>query len=1735
MKKGWRNLLIFLAMFFVFIHTENNVQAADTYTDSGYTYTLKENEFGVEEATITGYTGSTYALAIPSEINGHTVVEIADRSFNDRSDLYSVSIPDTVTKIGESAFENDTNLAQVQLSRNLTYLGGSAFGICKNLASIEIPKSLDNTGTFNGGPFRECSSLENVTFEEGTAEITTNLFYRCDGLKEITIPETATRIELYAFKDCVNLKSIVVPESVTEIEDGAFEGCSNLTSADIGDGVLEIGDCAFENDIRLTDVKLPKNLTYLGGSAFGICKNLASIEIPKSLDNTGTFNGGPFRECSSLENVTFEEGTAEITTNLFYRCDGLKEITIPETATRIELYAFKDCVNLKSIVVPESVTEIEDGAFEGCSNLTSADIGDGVLEIGDCAFENDIRLTDVKLPKNLTYLGGSAFGICKNLSSIEIPKSLDETSTYNGGPFRECSSLKNVTFEEGTTEITTNLFNNCDGLKEITIPETVTRVELYAFKDCVNLKSIVIPDSVTEIGNGAFEGCSNMVSAEITDNAAENLGEGLFSKCSSLSSVKLPQTQDKITTNMFYGCSDLTEISLPETIERIEGSAFENAGLMTVELPEAVTYVGGSAYKGNEALEKVTVLDSPAEFGEKVFQGCVLLNDVSLGKQLKSLGRYAFYGCDALASVEVPDSATSIGDYCFAESDKLSEVKLGTGITAIPSYAFNLCPVLKSIVLPYRVAKINANAFTNCIQLTEITIPRQTTEIADNVFSYPSKMTIYGVAGTYAETYAKEKRIEFVAIDHPAETVSLDQTELRMLNGTSRKLVLSVEPVNFTDVVSWKSTDDSIVSVDANGSGEIKAKAVGTATIKVSVGRKSATCEVTVVQPVTSVSLNNRSLSLQALETFQLTASVYPNNAENKEIEWSSSDEDIASVDKNGFVTAHKKGKATITVKALDGSEKSAVCEVRVTNTAHEAESVEALESSHPYETNCTDYWTYTAPNTPDSIKVAFDTRTSTEKGFDYICIYDGEGNKVGRFTGDELSGKVITVPGDTVKIQLETDESADDESVEWGFRVASVTSGSEKLPQEFTGTTSYSKTYGEPAFALDCVLTAGDGELSYESDNEAVASVDTDGNVTINGAGTAQITVTAAATADYQRTQQTITIEIAKAKQELKLDYSVDTLYVGETLKLRVTSENGTPSFTSDQETVATVSPDGVVTGVAPGTVNITALLAGDKNHEEAKEIASLTVLAVPEGSVSLTKCKVALASSAFVFDGKEKTPKVIVSYNGTTLAEDTDYTLSYRNNVQPGTAYVIVKAVDGSEYYGVVEKEFTIKPKLPEDAKTIEPYAFSDCDDIYEANIGETVTEIGDGAFAGCDNLKDIYFSGNAPKMGEGVFEGVTATAYYPADDSTWTLDVLESYGGNITWKAWDPATGEVTKRSLSVCTASLEATEYVYDGEPKTPAVTVMDGKVLLEEDTDYTVNYSDNTEPGAATVTVQGAGEYGGTIVLNFTIRKLIPTLRFGTAAVSRTYGDAPFKNPLSEIETDGTISYTSGNVNVATVDGSGTVTIRGAGTTQITALASAGESYEGGSASYTLTVAKAANTITVGDIAKTWSKKQQSFTIGATAAGGARLSYSSNNKSLPVNAAGVVKKYIGSAVVTIQAAATANYNAAAKTITVSVNPKGTTVRKVKNNGSKRATVTWKKNTNVKGYQIQYSTDKSFASGAKAKNVSGNKKVSLTLKKLKKGQTYYVRIRTWTKVEGKKYYSAWSKAKSVKIRK
>lgn len=207
---------------------------------------------------------------------------------------------------------------------------------------------------------------------------------------------------------------------------------------------------------------------------------------------------------------------------------------------------------------------------------------------------------------------------------------------------------------------------------------------------------------------------------------------------------------------------------------------------------------------------------------------------------------------------------------------------------------------------------------------------------------------------------------------------------------------------------------------------------------------------------------------------------------------------------------------------------------------------------------------------------------------------------------------------------------------------------------------------------------------------------------------------------------------------------------------------------------------------------------------------------------------------------------------------------------------------------------------------------------------------------------------------------------------------------------------------------------------------------------------------------------------------------------------------------------------------------------GTATVTVTGL----EPYFRGTLTKTFKILQANNSITASNVKKTQSTKAQTFSLGAAAKGGAKLSYKSNNKNVTVNSSGkvtIAANYTGESAITITAVATKNYKAAQKTVTLTVNPSGTSITKCTNIKTKKADIQWKKNGSATGYEVQYSTNKTFKSGVKTKSITNASTIKYTAAGLTSQKTYYVRVRAYKTVGKKKLYSSWSGIKTVKITK
>ena len=801
-----------------------------------YTYTLDD----ANRATITGYSGNATALYIPGEIDGHEVVAIGDRAFQNRTDLRTVMIPDSVTEIEAYSFNNCTNLSNVTLSKSLKYMGGRAFGSCEKITQIEIPKSLDNCGNSGyasyHGPFGACSGLKKITFEEGATEVSNGLFRGCTGLEEINIPDGVTKIESSSFEDCINLVSVNISDSVIKIENEAFAGCEKIESINIPDSVTEIGERTFANCSKLSNVKLSKNLEYMGGRAFGSCEKITQIEIPKSLDNCGNSGyasyHGPFGACSGLKKIIFEEGTKEISNNLFRGCTGLEEISIPASVIKIERYTFADCTNLKNVYFSNGVKNVENNAFTNCTSLTKVNIPDTVDSIGNSAFSGCTNLIEVHLPDKLKETASDTFSGCKKLTTINFPSTL--------------------------TTIGNSAFSGCESLPEAILPSGVEKIESNAFKNCKALKKAAVPDTVSSIGSSAFYGCEALTDITL-GSKLKKIESQTFYGCTVLPSIVLPYNVTTIGDSAFVNCTKLTQITVPRNTTSIASNAFSYPKKMTMYGPSdcyAETYASGK--------------------GIKYVTQDIHATSVSLDSTEKTAERYDDFQLTAtIAPLNFTDAVvwTSSNEEVATVSDTGYVEICGVGTAVITVTAGNVKAVCK-ITVPQLIDWIEFDEDEielkagETYQLKPYISPSDATNKKLKYTSSDTKVAEVSASGLVTAKSEGEAKIRAAATDGSDEYavcyvtvtgkakvtgITLDRTSAEVKRGEKLTLNVTASPSYASNKkVVWKSANTKIATVDANGS--VTAKAPGRTKITVTSSENSsyqASCTVTVPYKIT--------------------------------------------------------------------------------------------------------------------------------------------------------------------------------------------------------------------------------------------------------------------------------------------------------------------------------------------------------------------------------------------------------------------------------------------------------------------------------------------------------------------------------------------------------------------------------------------------------------------------------------------------------------------------------------------------------------------------------------------------------------------------------------------------------------------------------------------------------------------------------------------------------------------
>ena len=563
--------------------------------------------------------------------------------------------------------------------------------------------------------------------------------------------------------------------------------------------------------------------------------------------------------------------------------------------------------------------------------------------------------------------------------------------------------------------------------------------------------------------------------------------------------------------------------------------------------------------------------------------------------------------------------------------------------------------------------------------------PGETTDFSVNIPEEMLKVdsqAIGNVVYVNAETDSSEISVEdnsdYLFIDgEETENVTLNSSSLNLQAGEKSRLQVAytgASDISAADAV-WSSSNEKVAEVN---DGEVTAIAKGSATITAKIGKISAKCKVTVSDTVavSSITLKDQSVRIAEGKTFQLEAEVLPENATNKKVNWTSSDETAATVDQNGLVTGIAAGTTVITAVTQDGG-RQVTCTVSVTKD-------KTTEYEVQFQSEDAD------GAAPDTIKAAGGTRiilpenTFNKNGYQFAGWNDG--NSVYQ------AGFAYRMPYGNITF-----------TAEW----KKVT---EKKVRRINVESEIQKQEGDEKFNLDASLSRGDGELKYSSDSDIVA-VDVSGTVTIKAAGKATINITAPENGEYKEAKASVEITVshvwgewkqvqkatvlAPAKEErqcqicgekdsrdtgealpasIKLNVTKLTMQIGQTTsKVKVSGlaeGDSIKKWKSSDNRIVKVSSTGKitaqkVTGKAVVTVELASGMKGDIAVTVQKTAVKTRAITGLEKKITLKK-------------GKKVTLKPVLS--PITAQEKISYTSSNKKIVSVTSAGVITAKAAGT-----------------------------------------------------------------------------------------------------------------------------------------------------------------------------------------------------------------------------------------------------------------------------------------------------------------------------------------------------------------------------------------------------------------------------------------------------------------------
>lgn len=442
-----------------------------------------------------------------------------------------------------------------------------------------------------------------------------------------------------------------------------------------------------------------------------------------------------------------------------------------------------------------------------------------------------------------------------------------------------------------------------------------------------------------------------------------------------------------ISMYAFSGHSDLASITIPSTIQSIgEGAFFECNGLKKVYVSSIEDWCKiDFSYSDSDADADA----NPLSIGADLYVDNKLVTDVTIPDGVKSIGKYAFYGYSSLKSISFPSSIRSIGESAFFDCPNLDEVyatniedwckiKFEDTFSNPINYGSKIYidgELATDITIPKGITKICDYAFVNCDTITNVVIPNSVISIGDSAFnccsnlkniSIPNSVVNIG-KGAFSSCFNLEK-VEIpdgIKIIKDYTFTSCEKLNTIIIPQSVKKIgYLAFDSDRNLSNVLFKGSKSQWNSIDFTDGNTNLVESVIHYDVKF-VEKKAPTCV-------------NKGYDLYSCS--ECSDGVKINYTD-----------------------------------PLGHNVVSGICE-----RCGKSEE-DCVESAHPYNVDSDESWTIYKKNAT-RIAVVFSNSTETEANYDYIYLYDKNGEEIGKYSGTELADKKITVLGDTVKIRLVSD-----------------------------------------------------------------------------------------------------------------------------------------------------------------------------------------------------------------------------------------------------------------------------------------------------------------------------------------------------------------------------------------------------------------------------------------------------------------------------------------------------------------------------------------------------------------------------------------------------------------------------------------------------------------------------------------------------------------------------------------